>query len=220
MVDERRDDFGTLIDDDSPSMDALGGSMDIMPLDDEDDEDEVRQLSETDPAVAGWTAQKRDSGEIALEARPKIHGATLSSAELFAEGKLDNKPLGEFLNERGCDGVAPGTSRLWYVGNAEGGGTWMYATAPGIKGAVKPGFDVILAYGEDRNDVEVRICVLLISETADGRWQSLKFRKANAIKMESGKVTAAGAMEEAMVVGALDGKGFGRSPFRFDNERV
>jgi hypothetical protein len=208
MVDERRDDFGAPLDDDSPSMDALNGSMDVGLLDDDDIDDIMSQ-----PGKAG-------PGEIALDARPKIHAASLSSAELFAEGKLDNKPLGEFLNERGCDGVPPGTSRLWYVGNADGGGTWMYATAPGIiKGAVKPGYDVIIAYGEDRNDVEVRICVLMIAETADGRWQSLKFRKANAIKIEGGKVAAAGAMEEAMVVGALDGRGFGRSPFRFDNER-
>jgi hypothetical protein len=158
MVDERRDDFGAPLDDDSPSMDALNGSMDVGPLDDDDIDDIMSQ-----PGKAG-------PGEIALDARPKIHAASLSSAD--------------------------------------GGGTWMYATAPGIiKGAVKPGYDVIIAYGEDRNDVEVRICVLMIAETADGRWQSLKFRKANAIKIEGGKVAAAGAMEEAMVVGALDGRG-------------
>ena len=145
----------------------------------------------------------------------------LTLTELFAAGKIDNQPVGDFLRQHGCDGVRPGVCHLWYVGNADGGGTWMYATAPGImKGAAKPGYDVILAYGEDQNDVEVRICALMTAEAADGRWQSLKFRKANAIKIEGGKVAAAGPMEEAMVVGALRGREFGSSPFRFDTERM
>jgi hypothetical protein len=172
---------------------------------------DLQAIAEADDAPADLSPEQR---------RAAVHGKVVeANAMLFAEGKIDGRPISEVLSALGSDALPMGVAKLWLKTETLADRSlecWLYVMAPSSKdGPQKAGYTVTLAVGKDTGNVVVEVCCLLKALDRDG--SSLQFEKAARIMTDkvNGKVSTDGEVTEAELVALIEATDFNINYYHF-----